>query len=105
MNIRLGVSPFPDIFTYRYDPSIKVDLVTNKQQIMQFLPLKQMGPEVDILFESPESQRVILEAVMKKLMIKGIQRPDENEVCSVSFDVIWSAYLRAHMSWQTNSRV
>ncbi len=36
----------------------KTNLVTMKNSIMKFLPLEDVSPAVDILFESPECQKV-----------------------------------------------
>ncbi len=86
--------------TLRREVFLKVDVVFAKEKILRFLPLEDVSPKIDIFFESPEIKRVLMEEVLLRLRLKGIDDPDEHELCNTAFEVIWSQYMRAHMNWK-----
>ena len=66
---------------------------------MRYLPLQELNTHADTIFESVETQRLILEQILKVLMVKGITEPTENDICGAVLDIRFSEYLRAHMVW------
>ena len=90
--------------TLRREVFLKVDITFAKQRVLQYLPLEQFDPAIDIFFEATELQRVITEEVLLRLRLKGISDPDEHEICNQVMEVCWSQTARAHMNWKDPSR-
>ncbi len=84
----------------RREIQIQADLTFTTDRLMQYFPLEETNVHVDTIFETPETQRVVLEAIFRQLRLKAIRDPSENELCNVTMDVCWSSYMRAHMMWE-----
>ncbi len=82
------------------EAAIKVDETFAKNKVYRWLPVKQLGPATDLLFDSPETQRVLQELIIKRLMLKGINEPDEHDVVAVAFDTLLAQGFQAHMHWR-----
>ncbi len=78
---------------------MQIDILFARKRILRFLPLQEINQHADTIFESVETQRLILEQVVKMCMIKGILQPTENDICNNVMECCFSDYLRAHMSW------
>ena len=86
-------------FVVQRGGKVQVDLLLARKNILRYLPLQELNAHADTIFESVETQRLILEQVVKMCMIKGINEPTENDVCNIVMDTCFSEYLRAHMCW------
>ncbi len=75
-----------------------------KNKLYRFLPLAEVGDDVETLFESPECQRAIQELILRKLMLKNLTAPDESEVVKIAFDTCWSQKMQAHFHWREPTR-
>ena len=84
-------------FVVQRGGTVAIDLLFARKKVLRYLPLTEINTHVDTIFESKETQRLILEQVVKILMVKGISEPTENDLCGTVMDVCFSEYLRAHM--------
>ena len=84
-------------FVVQRGGKVAIDLLFARKKVLRYLPLPEINSHVDTIFESQETQRLILEQVVKILMVKGISEPTENDLCATAMDVCFSEYLRAHM--------
>ncbi len=84
----------------RREVQLQVDLTFAINKILQYFPLEESTVHVDTIFETPETQRVVLEEVFRHLKMKGIRDPDEAELCNMTLDICFSQYARAHMVWE-----
>ncbi len=75
-----------------------------KNKLFRFLPLDQVGEDVETLFESPVCQRALQELILRKLLLKNVNAPDEAEVVKVCFDTCWTQNMQAHFHWREPTR-
>ncbi len=75
-----------------------------KKKLFRYLPLDEVGEDVETLFESPVCQRAIQELVLRKLLLRNITAPDEAEVVKTSFDTCWTQNMQAHFYWREPTR-
>ncbi len=84
----------------RREVQLQADLSFAIHRVWQYFPLEESNVHVDTIFETPETQRVVLEAIFRELRMKAIRDPSESEICNVTMDLCWSQYARAHMVWE-----
>ncbi len=87
----------------RREVQLQADLSFAVNQVMQYFPLEETTVHVDTIFETPETQRVVMEAVFRELRLRGIRDPDENEICNITLDLCFSQKFRAHCLWERHS--
>ena len=86
-------------FVVQRGGKIQIDILFARKRILRFLPLQEINKHADTIFESVETQRLILEQIIKMCMVKGIMEPTENDICNSAMEICFSDYLRAHMAW------
>ncbi len=87
----------------RREVQLQADVTFAVNKVLQYFPLEETTVHVDTIFETPETQRVVLEAVFRQLRLKSIRDPDEFELCNTTMDLCWSQYARAHMVWERHA--
>ena len=79
------------------DRQAALDIAMAEGEITQFLPLNDLGSQVDFLFSNPTTSRCISNYIWSVLENSNIPDPNITQLTTTALRLCFSGNMRAHM--------